>query len=424
MILQEGFVSAYKYVPPEDPEKLLYDFYFFVGYVNPSLFPKEEEQFALNEAVSDCVTHLQKHMIAALKYALSAELRYYEKSSVIGPHTAEEIEKMPSMQKKFLFTYSKELSYRATASDVAKFDPREVRNIKKIKRNPFLKKEQDNYSARTSYYLTSYKAVEATQKKLDLSDLQLADIFFYLFDVVSWKLSFGGKAWAKIAKAYKNLLLSKTLQEKIVWVDHAYDLQHNTDTVFNKLQVYYKYGGYRWIAEALDWKKDQTDLRSFYSKVSSSVRPLVGFISYRKGVDLQNVKDDTFSTNSFVIGDYVKVKATTDYPTYGWGGGVTYSSVGKVVQIESKDKIYIDFPGHKGWAANPAEIEKATEASHFAVGDHVKLKSGQGWCKEAPPNSVGVIVNFVSSNLVAVSFSACSQYWIGSIKEIKKVRKN
>lgn len=287
--LAEGFVSSFQYKPPTDPEQLLYDFYFFVGYVNPSDFTHEEDTYALLEAINDCVNNLHKHMLSALKFALSAEFRHYKVFTLLGNAANKKRiwNNFPSHIQQFLLTYEKEFSYRASEHSLSSLDPRVRRNLKKIKQDPLYKDETDatDSTGRHSYYLTSFRSLVAAQKKLNLTDLDIAKILIYMFKELTWASNYGGKAWANIAETYKNLLLSTTLQEKIVWIDHAYDLQHNTGTIFTKLRTYYKRGGFSWIALALDWKKDQTDLRKFQSKVSTSVKPLVGYIAYKKGIE-------------------------------------------------------------------------------------------------------------------------------------------
>lgn len=57
--LSESFVSSFEYIPPKDPELLLYDFYFLVAYADPKAFDKNEEQYAVRTAIETCVNHLQ-----------------------------------------------------------------------------------------------------------------------------------------------------------------------------------------------------------------------------------------------------------------------------------------------------------------------------------------------------------------------------
>jgi len=55
-----------------------------------------------------------------------------------------------------------------------------------------------------------------------------------------WEDSFGGKLWAKIAKAWINLYNSKDDANNIVWIDHIFDLQHNSGFALNKIKKWHE----------------------------------------------------------------------------------------------------------------------------------------------------------------------------------------
>lgn len=380
MKIRESFVSSFQYKPPADPEKLLYDFYFLIGYASPGSFDKEEEQYAVATAIEDCVNHLQKHMLSVLKFALTAEFRHYRSASDMSSqdYFEEELAKMPPIMQKFIFKYEKEMAYSTTS--ISKVDPRSRRSDKTIKKDPFLKGEVDNTgSARSSLYVSSYKAVLAVQKKLGMSEYELAETFFYIFDKIHWGSGYGGKAWAEIAKTFKKLITSTSLQEKIVWIDHAYDLQHNTGTVFNKLKKLYDKGGFSWIARALDWKRDQTDLRKFYYKVSTGLKPLVGFIAYRAGVFIEDLALEKEALpadpSTFSVGDFVKVQQGIRSPKYQWGQ-VNPREVGVITEIHGSEAT-VNFPSQYNWHAYLPEMEKAEpQFKLFKPGDFVKVKDG------------------------------------------------
>jgi hypothetical protein len=60
-----------------------------------------------------------------------------------------------------------------------------------------------------------------------------------------------------------------------VAIDHVYDLQHNTDTVFNKIKSYYDANkGYKWIKEMLDFKANAKSIRELLPFVSSKMKKL------------------------------------------------------------------------------------------------------------------------------------------------------
>lgn len=61
-----------------------------------------------------------------------------------------------------------------------------------------------------------------------------ADRAYTLFFKYNWSDSYGGKAWAKGAKALADLKNVKTLKDKVYWIDRVMDLQHNNGHILNK----------------------------------------------------------------------------------------------------------------------------------------------------------------------------------------------
>ena len=94
------------------------------------------------------------------------------------------------------------------------------------------------------------------------------------FSEWQWSPSFGGQAWANIAKGWLRLNRAKTRDELYVAIDHVYDLQHNTDTVFNKLKSYYSDGSHRWIKQALDFKANILSMQELIPRVSGSMKKI------------------------------------------------------------------------------------------------------------------------------------------------------
>jgi len=263
--------SNFVYRMPDDPELILYDFYFLTTYGKDIETNMPEADFAINEAVEQIIENLHTHMLKAVKYALCAEIRH-----IFDATATESLKQLVEKNKNirtFIKTYYKKyITFTEISRTPLDFllDDRSggadrLRNV--------LSKETD--SKRKS----SYRAITETQKELKITNLELSKIFEYLFLNLVWQSQFGGSAWADIAKSYYMLLKAKRKNEKIIAIDHAYDLQHNTDTVFNKLQIYYK-DGYSWIRDALDWKRDVEDIRFFYNKVSPQLRRIVAFIAY------------------------------------------------------------------------------------------------------------------------------------------------
>ena len=60
-------------------------------------------------------------------------------------------------------------------------------------------------------------------------------------------------------------------------------------------------------------------------------------------------------TISIQVGDSVRVKASVDYPSFGWGA-VTPQCIGKVTRIDIQD-IVVNFPRQNFWYVKPDELE-------------------------------------------------------------------
>lgn len=278
-------IKTFGYKPPRDPELLLYDFYFMAGYM-PQSHEDKVLDFVFKEAIKDCTDALQEHMLAALYWSLCAELRHiWSQSDLRSPSRAAKIvAAMPKDIHKFMVAYTK--ASGAYSSDwLATLQPDRKKNAyskNRLLKNPLFTDNRGNVepmSGRHEDYGVSFLAVEKARKSLKMTKVQAVECINYLYGVVPWDGSYGGKAWAKIADAYLKLAQASSPAEKTVYIDHAYDLQHNTGSVFTKVRGYYKDSSMSWLSNGLDWKRDATDVRGFYDKVSSSLKPVVAWVA-------------------------------------------------------------------------------------------------------------------------------------------------
>jgi predicted nucleotidyltransferase len=175
-----------------------------------------------------------------------------------------------------------------------------------------------------------YKIIIDIQEKNNLSDIDFSYILEDIFMSNGWNPYFGGEVWANIVITWRNLLESKTINDKITWIDHAYDLQHNTDTIFDKLQYYYKSGNLNWIKNALDWKFNVSNILAFYNKVSSQLKPFISYISKQlKGetVEMGSNKDYENWKDGIVGGTWIGLEFNgTHLECDTWAGG-TFSGI-------------------------------------------------------------------------------------------------
>jgi hypothetical protein len=243
----------------------MYDFY-MLSLLKNSGDPDIES--AVQHARETLLPTLRKNMLDALFFAICAELRHawrnsYEKDAgspysggIRGSGIRELLGDLWPIFNKF-----------HNVASSGENDPKPIRG---------------KYKGERLAYVAAAKAAEATGAK----KWQIVKIARKLFGGRDWITNYGGEAWEAIARAWEKLSSAKDLNQMEVWIDHAYDLQHNNDTVLNKMRQYYKQG-YGWIARALDFKAI-ADPQELQHKVSQGMKRLAGFALYAKyGTTLQ-----------------------------------------------------------------------------------------------------------------------------------------
>lgn len=147
-----------------------------------------------------------------------------------------------------------------------------------------------NSSEEEKSYPQKYEAVIDFLKSKGISKRSYIDITTKLFRENNiWEESYGGEAWARIGDAWLQLdTISPTDYNKLaVYIDHIYDLEHNTGSVFNKIQRYHvdfeqgedtssqsNFRGYKWISELLDFKAAINNPFDLLPRTSSSMQKL------------------------------------------------------------------------------------------------------------------------------------------------------
>lgn len=109
-------------------------------------------------------------------------------------------------------------------------------------------------------------------KKAHVSYREAVEYMVLMFsDKQSWDDDYGGEAWASIAMAWLDLYHAKG-PEIAFRIDRINQLQHNTDTVFNKIEAYSKWGGYTWLSSILDVKFNATSVKNLIPYGSSQIQ--------------------------------------------------------------------------------------------------------------------------------------------------------
>lgn len=116
----------------------------------------------------------------------------------------------------------------------------------------------------------------STENVIEFYDKQCPKRVYFLFQCRVWDATYGGKKWAKAAKLLINL--PKNRKEKLLFIDYALDLFHNSGHLLNKTEFKvlsdrktYKQRG-RW-KNALNYRKNAT-LEELARHSSTKVRNL------------------------------------------------------------------------------------------------------------------------------------------------------
>ncbi len=316
----------FKYKLPKDPELMLYDFYFMTSFGSTVGGANMNAEYAIEEAMIDVVDALHIHMKKAVFFALCAEIRHlfdmYDLKQISRQISKEQLE--------FLQEYYKQIHLLNNLNtgithalgmdgpiEISQRD-RDLLSVENVKNR-----------------LRSHEAVKITMKKMNWSRSKFARFCEDAFNAKGWQSSYGGKPWAAIGKALYKLENAKKKSEKTIWIDHAYDLQHNTDTVFNKLKLYYKNSGFGWIKRALDWKRDVTDYRDFYKKVSPQLRGMVAYISkVLTGKSIISVDDEEAKVTKVVNAQVSQAMADMNPVSSG------DIKIGDIIRVTNTGKTY------------------------------------------------------------------------------------
>jgi hypothetical protein len=312
----ETGVTAAQFLPgirytslPDDPKKAMADFYMLNAMIttpptgwslgkfggkeamySPSVDPTgryagvraEKYQFALDEAKQTLIPALHDKITKALYFAIGAELRHVFDQVSTGS-IPKDIVDSPFYQE-----YAREYAIQGSG----------IFGLKKPRAPRRYKSEGSGYKA-------SFVAMENARKKLGMSVADVARFAERIYREPRWSSSYGGSKWGDIAAHLAKMSDPEYSTERVRAVmtdpetgrmqvtetnefrdpgaynqmfqeiDRAYDLQHNTNTVFNKLKKYYLGSeGYGWIAKMLDFKANVANPRELRGLVSGTMGKL------------------------------------------------------------------------------------------------------------------------------------------------------
>ncbi|XP_074569052.1 E3 ubiquitin-protein ligase KEG [Curcuma longa] len=125
----------------------------------------------------------------------------------------------------------------------------------------------------------------------------------------------------------------------------------------------------------------------------------------------------------FRIGDQVCVKRSVAEPRYAWGGE-THHSVGKIIEIESDGLLIIEIPNRStAWQADPSDMEKV-ENFMVGDWVRVKASVPSpkyGW-EDVTQNSIGIVHSLEDDGDMGVAFCSRSKPFLCSVADMEKVQ--
>jgi len=282
----------YNYTFPEDKSYQMYDFY-VIDYLDFLINNMPSKNFrdlpddlvdSVQDAKKKLFPKLREELLDAVFYAVCAELRH---ADVYKDNR--KLFKDNERFKKIYNLYLRYFLFHRTSQDQTT-DLQDIYGVTKPSSDirPPESEKNNNLDRNLSFKAANYAIKESGMSKRDFMEM-----CFELYRNGQWSPSYGGKAWARICNGWIMLNDADKIEVPAskkpgegakpmgVAIDHVYDLQHNTDTVFNKLKSYYK-EGYYWIKRALDHKANVKTYWDLLKHTSGQVKSMAGPVLYNR----------------------------------------------------------------------------------------------------------------------------------------------
>jgi hypothetical protein len=332
--------GSFFYSVPSDKEKQMYDFYMLAnlrgvenkrniiqfggvagnkpyyepGGFDPGELETEEKQldYMLEEVADKLLPYLKKEFLKVLFEAISGEVSdalYFNEPYILELIIEKESPSETESFKKFIQKLVDYMGPTKNTYEDDKYDDYDKWNDDDTANPSYADKSKDrenSFNADTfglfKRKIDGSKAAEIAEQCFPNIDsfIRIAKIIFLKAD---WMENYGGDNWANITSAYTRLKYASGKNQLIIAIDHVYDLQHNTGTIFTKNPEYAKQSkiiarkglfgepfrktlepNYTWIQKALDFKRDLKSVRDLLSKVSSGMKTLALRIIKNKNI--------------------------------------------------------------------------------------------------------------------------------------------
>lgn len=104
---------------------------------------------------------------------------------------------------------------------------------------------------------------------------------YFNAEPANWEHMYGGEPWKQIADGWLRLQSAQDIPDMFAYIDHCFDLQHNTGSVLNKSADWNtshdveRVSGTDWIGAALELKKHTRSVLDFVEFVSPPMKQLI-----------------------------------------------------------------------------------------------------------------------------------------------------
>ena len=262
LLLSEG-IANYHYTLPNDKKEIMMDFYLLTSVYG--MLKTEDEKLAMvfDDTLKEMLSAVRKELLSAVFYSICAEFRHIWKRTSV------------SLTEKWM----------------KKNMPRKFAQV-------FSKIKGSMHVHRHAEYNEAYKLTKEAMAASGMDEEDFVRMAKSAFEKLEWVAGWGDEAWAAICDGWLRLYKASNTSDLIVAIDHVYDLQHNSDTVFNKVDAYAKETDdpdedeYSWIQDALDYKAAIIDPWELWDKASAGLRPLMArVLKATFGTSADSVKD-------------------------------------------------------------------------------------------------------------------------------------
>lgn len=272
-LLSETF-GNFEYRIPRDKKQQMADFYALSMLYNRSSFDLSR------------LKAIQKHGIDSYQFGKPFNVdNDFTHEDLVDYALNEAVQKLlPQLQKKLLKELLLAISSEVRHINDSMFDADISRLLKKSSAN---KNTIDKFQQFLSNFTSDYEGNHVLNGKIVRSNMSYAflldsgldsDEFVklckFFFNNGEWGEDYGGRLWADICVAWSDLNKANSIPALFTQIDHVYDIQHNTGSVFNKLNTY-ENNGYKWIKEFLDKKATIRSPLELYVDLSPGIRKLI-----------------------------------------------------------------------------------------------------------------------------------------------------